>query len=191
MIKKLLASRHLNENECAGFSRSSSVLLSAGWSLPRTFEALIKQSRNKNLSAALSLMTEKIQKGSSLSEAMQSHERLFGPLICAVVKATEPVGTLGNGISKCADYYEKNEALHAMCVKKLRDALLYTSKPAGVPTNKRPFGVSSARFPPAFSVASSSQSTVESTKVRLGTPLTYRRPAWGSIARGEGYKAGL
>jgi type II secretory pathway component PulF len=77
-------------------------------------------------------MTEKIQKGSSLSEAMQSHERLFGPLICAVVKATEPAGTLKNGLSKCADYYEKNAALHAMCVKKLRYPLLIVFAATGI-----------------------------------------------------------
>ena len=91
------------------FTRQLSTMFSAGLTLERSITNLAKGEKNKKFKKVLNTIADDIKKGFSLSEAMERHPGVFGPLYVSLVKSGEISGTLHTVLEGLADYLEKIE----------------------------------------------------------------------------------
>jgi len=101
--------------ELARFSRTMSVLVSAGLSLQEIMEVLPQTSNNKIIRGALSQVNEGLLLGEGLSEPM-SRIDIFPPLLIQMVAVGEASNTLDFTMGVVADFYETtaDEKMSAM-----------------------------------------------------------------------------
>jgi type IV pilus assembly protein PilC len=103
------------------FNRNLSAMLEAGLSVTRALDVIIKQTGNPKLKKILESISEKVKKGSSLSESVKDFPRVFTPLMISMVEAGEESGNLVQALDVIADQMEKTYTLK----KKIRGAMVY------------------------------------------------------------------
>lgn len=103
------------------FAKNLSAMIRAGLSLSRGLGILERQTRSEKFKVIITKVSEAVERGSSLSEALVAHPKAFSPLLVAMVKAGEESGTLSESLSVVGIQTEKNYLL----LKKVRGALLY------------------------------------------------------------------
>lgn len=89
-----------------------------------TYRALGMLGRMKSgtaLGAVLLDIQKQMGDGRSLSEGFRSHERSFGPLVCALIEAGEASGSLERALAKIAELTESAVRLR----RKVRGAMMY------------------------------------------------------------------
>ena len=91
--------------ELARFSRTMSVLISAGLSLQEIMELMPQSSNNRVIRDALSEVNERLLLGEGLSEPM-SRIDIFPPLLVQMVIVGEESNTLDFTMGVIADFYE-------------------------------------------------------------------------------------
>lgn len=91
--------------ELARFSRTMSVLVSAGLSLQEIMELMPQSSNNKVIRDALSEVNQRLILGEGLSEPM-SRIDIFPPLLVQMVVVGEETNTLDFTMGVVADFYE-------------------------------------------------------------------------------------
>jgi type IV pilus assembly protein PilC len=105
----------------ARFTRQFSAMAGSGLPLMQCLETLSMQLEPLPLKKALLDIQQRVQGGSSLSEAFEKHPRIFSELYCGMLRAGELGGVLSPILNRLASYQEKNEAL----LRKVKKALLY------------------------------------------------------------------
>ncbi len=103
------------------FTRQLSTLQDAGLPLLRSLQILEIQQKPGLLKQTLLGVTEDVEGGSSLSEAMTKHPRAFNTLYCKMVAAGEVGGVLDVILQRLADFMEKAQRLK----RKIVGALVY------------------------------------------------------------------
>lgn len=103
------------------FTRQFSAMTSAGLPLVQCLDILSTQTENKKLANAVKQVSNDIQGGSTLAEALQKHPSIFNSLYCNMVAAGEASGNLDVVLSRLADYQEKAESLR----RKIKGAMTY------------------------------------------------------------------
>lgn len=103
------------------FSRQLATLLDAGISIVPALQLIRDQTNNRLMKKVIAETLSDLQSGSSLSEALSRHEKIFGELYCQLMVAGERIGALGTMLKRAADYLEKDEAIK----KKIKKALMY------------------------------------------------------------------
>jgi type IV pilus assembly protein PilC len=111
----------------AAFTRQFSTLLDAGLPVVRSLDILQNQQRTGLLKNTILEVQEDVKGGSSLSEALQRHGRVFDKLYVNMVRAGEASGALETVLTRLAEYMEKALKLR----QKIIGALIY---PAAVIT---------------------------------------------------------
>ena len=111
----------INAKDISRFTRQFSSMCSAGLPILQCIDILADQAENLNLREVLKKVSAKIQGGSSLSEAMKEHPKVFNPLYCHMVAAGEAGGILDEVLRRQADYQEANNRLKA----KIKKAMTY------------------------------------------------------------------
>ncbi len=91
--------------ELARFSRTMSVLISAGLNLQEIMEIMPQSSNNKVIRGALNRVNEGLLLGGGLSEPM-SRLDIFPPLLVQMVAVGEETNTLDFTLGVVADFYE-------------------------------------------------------------------------------------
>jgi len=91
--------------ELARFSRTTSVLISAGLNLQEIMELMPQSSNNKVIQDALNQVNEGLLLGGGLSEPM-SRIDIFPPLLVQMVVVGEQTNTLDFTLGVVADFYE-------------------------------------------------------------------------------------
>ena len=91
--------------ELGRFSRTMSVLVSAGLSLQEIMEMIPQSSNNRYIRGALSQLKERLLLGEGLSEPM-SRMGIFPPLLVQMVAVGEESNTLDFTMGVVADFYE-------------------------------------------------------------------------------------
>lgn len=107
--------------ELALFTRQLGTLLKAGMPLLRALEVLAKQQGNQKFRQVIGELAESIRSGSTLSDAMKRHPRVFDRLSINMVKAGEAGGVLDVVFERLARFQEKSLQLRG----KIRAALVY------------------------------------------------------------------
>ncbi len=111
----------INAKDISRFTRQFSSMCSAGLPILQCIDILADQSENLNLREVLKKVSTKIQGGSSLSEAMKEHPKVFSALYVHMVAAGEAGGILDEVLRRQADYQESSNRLKA----KIKKAMTY------------------------------------------------------------------
>ncbi len=103
--------------DLAVFCRQFVSITSAGVPITSALEMLTEQTENKMMKAALAESLTSIQAGSSLSEALTRHPKIFSNLLVTMVRAGEESGSLDVSFGRMAEQYEKEAKLKAFVMK--------------------------------------------------------------------------
>lgn len=96
----------LHLNELAIFARQMQLLHEAGVPLVTSFRQLALYTRSAKLARTLIDITEHLEKGQTLSSAMQFHPDVFPPLIYNIVQIGETTGHLSEAFGHIYEYLE-------------------------------------------------------------------------------------
>jgi type IV pilus assembly protein PilC len=111
----------VNPKEIIMFSRQMALLLSSGTDIVASLELLQTQVANKELKKKLGEVAADIRGGSSLSNTMRKHPRVFPSIYWRSVSAGEKSGNMELVMRQMADYMEKR----MITEKKIRGAMSY------------------------------------------------------------------
>lgn len=117
------ALNNLNISDIVIFSRQMYSLSKAGVPLFRALHCLSGSTRNKALAAALNDIASRIESGSSLSQAMNKHTKVFSPLFISIVHVGEISGDLDKAFLQIAIYMEREKKTQSS----IKSALRYPS----------------------------------------------------------------
>jgi len=103
------------------FTRQLATLLDAGLPLLRSLTVLEKQEPSVVLRATIASLADNVQGGSTFSESLAQHPRVFNRLYINMVKAGELGGVLEIVLTRLAEYQEKAAKLRS----KINTAMIY------------------------------------------------------------------
>ncbi len=93
------------------FTRQLATLVDAGLPLMRGLTVLAKQEKNRNMASAINHLADAVAGGSTFSEGLGQHPKIFDKLYVNMVKAGELGGVLELVLNRLAEYQEKAEKL--------------------------------------------------------------------------------
>jgi type IV pilus assembly protein PilC len=117
----LSAGRAIKPKDLAAFTRQLSTLLDAGLPLLKGLKVLLKQEKNPTMQDALTTMGDGIEGGSTFSDALTQHPKIFDNLYVNMVRAGEAGGVLDVVLSRLAEFMEKAEKIK----NKVKGAMIY------------------------------------------------------------------
>jgi type IV pilus assembly protein PilC len=103
------------------FSRQMSTLINAGLPLVQSLRNVNDQTTNKSFRVVINQIITDIEGGSSFSEALKKHPRIFNNVYVSLIAAGEVSGTLDKALIRIADQQEKD----AEILSKVRGAMVY------------------------------------------------------------------
>lgn len=103
------------------FTRQLATLIDAGLPILRSLAILSEQVESVVFKDKIHQISKDIESGSSLSEALSKHPKVFDKLYVNMVRAGEIGGVLEAVLNKIAEFLEKRQAL----VGKIRSAMMY------------------------------------------------------------------
>ena len=103
------------------FTRQLATLIDSGLPLLRSLTVLEKQEPNLVLRATIGSLAENVQGGSTFSESLAQHPKIFNKLYVNMVKAGELGGVLEIVLNRLAEYQEKAQKLK----NKIVSAMVY------------------------------------------------------------------
>jgi type IV pilus assembly protein PilC len=103
------------------FTRQLATLIDSGLPLLRSLTVLEKQEPNPVLRATIGALAENVQSGSTFSESLAQHPKIFNKLYVNMVKAGELGGVLEIVLNRLAEYQEKAQKLK----NKIVSAMVY------------------------------------------------------------------
>ncbi|QQR64538.1 type II secretion system F family protein [Candidatus Kaiserbacteria bacterium] len=113
--------QRVTNKEIVIFSRQIATLFEAQVSALRIFRLLAAESSNKMMQNILNDISDNLQGGSSISNALARHPDVFSPFYISMVKSGEESGTLEKTFMYLADYLDRMYQV----VSKARNALIY------------------------------------------------------------------
>ncbi len=109
-IRKKITLRS-SKGDLLTFTTELSVLLSAGLPLDRSLNILSEISENKEMKNVIQSVLKSIREGTSFSEALQKHSRIFPKLYVNMIRAGEAGGVLDVVLEKLNEFLESTKAL--------------------------------------------------------------------------------
>jgi len=104
-----------------GFSRQFATMIDAGLPLVQCLTIYANQTENDTFKTILRHVTSDVEAGSTLSEAMSKHPKVFSSLFINMVAAGEVGGILDDVLLRVSTYMEKADALK----RKIKGAMMY------------------------------------------------------------------
>ncbi len=101
-----LARGRVNSDDIAITTRQLATLLSAGVPLVDSLAALVDQVEKERLKRVLSDVKQRVNEGSSLADALQVHQKVFGALYVNMIRAGEHSGALDAVLLRLAEFTE-------------------------------------------------------------------------------------
>jgi type IV pilus assembly protein PilC len=112
------------------FTRQFATMIGAGLPMVQCLEILSKQMESPEFRRVVAEIQESVSSGSTLSEAMAKHKKVFDDLYVNMVEAGEMGGALDTILVRLANYREKADAL----ARKVKGAMVYPAVVAIVAT---------------------------------------------------------
>jgi len=104
-------------------TRQLATLVDAGLPLLRGLRVLLRQTKSPALTEALTAMGQAVESGSTFSEALSQHPRVFNDLYVNMARAGEAGGVLEVTLTRLAEFMEKAEKIK----NKVKSAMIYPS----------------------------------------------------------------
>ena len=111
----------VNTKELTQFTRQLAVLIDAGLPLMRGMKTLQKSIKNAYFCGIIADIGETIGGGSTFSEALAKHPKIFDKLFINMVKAGEIGGVLEIALNRLAEFMEKSQKIKG----KVKAAMFY------------------------------------------------------------------
>ncbi len=111
----------VSNKEIVIFSRQIATLFEAQVSALRIFRLLAAEATNPKMQKVLNDVSDSLQGGSSISNALARHPDIFSPFYVSMVKSGEESGTLEKTFMYMADYLDRMYQV----MSKARNALIY------------------------------------------------------------------
>jgi general secretion pathway protein F len=107
--------------EIAAFTRQLAVLLRSGIPLAESLGALFEQIENVRFKVPVGEVRTAVNEGTSLSDALARHPKLFDELFISMVRAGETAGNLDEVLVRLADFQDSSQKLKS----KVQGAMIY------------------------------------------------------------------
>jgi type IV pilus assembly protein PilC len=107
--------------EISRFTRQFATMIGAGLPMVQCLEILSQQMDSAEFRKMINEIKESVQAGTTLSEALRKHKKVFDDLFVNMVEAGETGGALDTILVRLANYREKADAL----ARKVKGALVY------------------------------------------------------------------
>ena len=118
----------VKSKEVVIFSRQFSTMISAGLPLIQCLDILASQEQNKAFARVIRTIKEDIEGGSTLSDALRKHPKVFDDLFINMIAAGEAGGILDTILNRLATYLEKSMKLK----RKVKGAMTYPAVVLGM-----------------------------------------------------------
>ena len=127
-LSKLSLGSGLTDKDLVVFTRQFGTMINAGLPLVQCLEILSTQSENKVLRTTIGEVKIQVEAGSTFSDALRRHPKVFDDLYVNLVHAGEVGGLLDTILTRLAKYIEK-----AMKLKgQIKSAMIYPAAIMGV-----------------------------------------------------------
>ncbi|MBN1459141.1 MAG: type II secretion system F family protein [Armatimonadetes bacterium] len=103
------------------FSRQFATMIDAGLSVVKCLDILQKQTRNPKMKEVIGEVKRDVAGGSSLTEALQKHPRIFSALYVNMMRSAEAGGILDQVLDRLAGFLEKEQETR----NKIKSAMTY------------------------------------------------------------------
>lgn len=103
------------------FNRQLATLIESGITILAGLQMLSEEASSKPLRRALQEVSEDVQEGETLSDALRKHPQTFPPIYGRMIEIGERMGNMESVLRQLATYMEKREAL----TRKVRGAMAY------------------------------------------------------------------
>ena len=120
--------KKVSMDDIVTFTRQMSTMIDAGLPLLQSLHIMVEQLDNLNFRNIIQEVSDDIEAGSSLSEAMSKHPKAFDRLYCAMIKVGEASGMFAEILNKVATYMEEAARLR----RKVKSAMVYPSVVSGL-----------------------------------------------------------
>ncbi|MDP6669877.1 MAG: type II secretion system F family protein, partial [Candidatus Krumholzibacteria bacterium] len=110
-----------SKRELALFSRQLATVLESGIPLSRGLRGLASDKGGRGMGKTILDVCDRIERGESLSKALEAHPAVFNSMYQSMVRAGERAGTLDSVVEHLAVYLEKSDAIRT----KVKSALSY------------------------------------------------------------------
>lgn len=112
---------HVDLRDLAIFCRQFATMLTAGLPILRCIATLADQTESRELAKVLRVVRTDVERGSSLTAAMQRHPKTFDDLLVAMVRTGETTGMLGDVMGELSSQIEAEVTLRG----RVRSAMTY------------------------------------------------------------------
>lgn len=113
--------RKLNLNQTSSFCSQFAILIQTGVPITEALDELVKQEPKEAIRNDYLFLLEAVQKGSSLSSAMKSLDRVFPNVLIYMVEVGEQSGSLGDIFNRMSAYYSKEHKSRS----RAKNAMIY------------------------------------------------------------------
>lgn len=103
------------------FSRQLATLINAGLPLVQSLRSVVDQTTSKPFKVVINQIIADVEAGTSFSDALRKHPKVFNRVFVSLIEAAEASGTLDKGLERLADQQEKD----ADIISKVRGAMIY------------------------------------------------------------------
>jgi len=103
------------------FTRQLGTMIDAGLPIVQCLDILAAQTENKKLRTTIRQLKDDVESGSTFTEALKKHPKLFDDLFVNMIAAGEIGGILDNILQRLSSYMEKAMKLKA----KIKGAMIY------------------------------------------------------------------
>jgi type IV pilus assembly protein PilC len=107
--------------DLALFCRQTATMLRAGLTLTETLDILSEQSEKASLKVVVKNVQKDVEAGSSLTEAIARHPKVFNQFFISMIRAGEASGMLDTVLDQMASYFESVASIQ----RKIRSAIVY------------------------------------------------------------------
>ena len=119
--KKLLSSKKVTKNDISNFTTRLAALIRAKMPLARALNSIKNQSEKDELTKLVTDISDKIQSGSSLSNALETYPKHFSKLYINLVKIGEVGGVLDDSLTRISDIRRRDQEI----ISSLKSAMTY------------------------------------------------------------------
>jgi type IV pilus assembly protein PilC len=98
------------------FTRQLATLIDAGLPLLRSLRVLTRQEKNPTLLNTMNQLADSVESGSTFSEGLAQHPKIFNRLYVNMVKAGELGGVLEIVLNRLAEFQEKSQRIKAKVI---------------------------------------------------------------------------
>ena len=116
-----LTGRRIKSQDLSAFCWQLGTMIGGGLPITTAIMTIADEMPNKSFERICKDIAGRLERGESLAESVNVHERVFGRLGCAMIMAGESSGSLTSSLQRLAEFYENRDKL----VRKVRGALAY------------------------------------------------------------------